>query len=103
VGRNARQLPSLCPPCWLAHGGAILARGPASSLIRDLQLRSDLVHASSATGAAWKFSRADAVRVSLFSERCETSRRSRVFSSYVALSRLTFSFLLPPYSNRQRK
>jgi hypothetical protein len=68
----------------------------------DMQLRSDLLNAGTATRGAWKFPRAASWRMSLSSVRSETALRSRLFSSSRSFRRFTGSVFSPPNSWRHR-
>jgi hypothetical protein len=86
----------------LALCRAMLPERRTGATLGDMQLRSDLLNAGTATRGASKFPRAASCRMSLSSVRSETALRSRLFSSSRSFSRFTCSIFSPPNSWRQR-
>ena len=86
----------------LALRGAVLAEDPAGPPLGHAEIGHHVLDAGPAAGGAQKFPRAASARIILSSVRSETARRSRAFSASSCFSRLTWSPLNPPYSDRQR-
>src|SRR5262245_1416356 len=86
----------------LALRRAMLPERRAGATLGDMQLRSHLPNAGTATRGACKFPRAASCRMSLSSVKSETALRSRVFSSSRSFRRFTCSVFSPPNSWRHR-
>src|SRR5437879_2482754 len=82
----------------LALRRAMLSERRAGATLGDMQLRSHLLNAGTATRGAWKFPREASCRMSLSSVKSETALRSRLFSSSSSFRRLTCSIFSPPNS-----
>src|SRR5262249_31544179 len=86
----------------LALCRAMLPERRTGATLGDLQLRSHLLNAGTATRAASKFPRAADCRMSLSSVKSEPALRSRLFSSSRSFRRFPCSVFSPPNSWRHR-
>jgi hypothetical protein len=79
----------------------MLAKNPTRKALGDTVL-GNVIHTGTAAGGAYQFPEAASLRISFSSVKSETVRRNCLFSVSSSLSRLTWSPLRPPYSERQR-
>src|SRR5262249_6358744 len=86
----------------LALRRAMLPQRRTGATLGDMQLRSHLLNAGTATRGALKVPPAGSRRISLSSVKSETALRSRLFSSSRSLRRFTCSLFSPPNSWRHR-